>query len=167
MSSVSHSVCYNPICEQGALRCTGAHGQINRKPAAITAATKVKLARKAQADYWMELDGDERRWSSERHRGPPLMTGEDSLRRQTRIIDNMQQLQSVFPDKHNSRCCLWEMLESYLCKFPFVIFLVCSSTDIRTELQDRCTQQYAELDTHRPHLLSPSCIPHHQQLHAV
>ena len=71
MSSVSHSVCYNPICEQGALQCTGAHGQIDRKPAAIAAATEVKLVRKAQVDYWIEL---------EQHRGPPPMTGEDSLR---------------------------------------------------------------------------------------
>ena len=34
-------------------------------PAAIAAATKVKLTRKAQEDDWMEDNSDERRWSSD------------------------------------------------------------------------------------------------------
>jgi hypothetical protein len=51
--------------QQGVLRRTGALGQMDRNPAAIAAATKVKLARKAQADDRMEVDGDERRRSSD------------------------------------------------------------------------------------------------------
>jgi len=51
---------------QGVLRRTGALGQVDRTPAAaIAAASKVKLARKAQADDRMEVDGDERRRSSD------------------------------------------------------------------------------------------------------
>ncbi|KAI9455599.1 hypothetical protein BJY52DRAFT_638264 [Lactarius psammicola] len=44
---------------QGFLRRSGVLGH-DRNPAAIAAATKVKLARKAQADERMEVDGDER-----------------------------------------------------------------------------------------------------------
>ena len=51
---------------QGALRRAGALVQVDRTSATATAATsKVKLARKAQADDWMEVDGDERRRSSD------------------------------------------------------------------------------------------------------
>ncbi len=52
---------------QGVLRRTGALGQANHNPAAIAVATKVKLARKAQADDRMEVDSDsdEHRWSSD------------------------------------------------------------------------------------------------------
>jgi len=51
---------------QGVLRRTGALGQVDRTPAAaIAAASKVKLARKAQAGDRMEVDGDERRRSSD------------------------------------------------------------------------------------------------------
>jgi len=53
---------------QGVLRCTGprALGQVDCMPAATIAATsKVKLARKAQADNRMEVDGDKRRRSSD------------------------------------------------------------------------------------------------------
>ena len=46
---------------QGVLRCTGTLGQVDRMSAAMS---KVKLARKAQVDDWMEVDGDECRWSS-------------------------------------------------------------------------------------------------------
>src|SRR5216683_5218252 len=47
------------------LRCTGALRQVDRTPAAaITATSKVKLARKAQAGDWMEINGDECRQSS-------------------------------------------------------------------------------------------------------
>src|SRR6266404_1120701 len=49
---------------QGFLRRSGALGQ-DRNPAAIAAASKVKLARKAQADDRMEVDGDERRRASD------------------------------------------------------------------------------------------------------
>ena len=49
---------------QGFLRRSGGLGQ-ERNPAAIAAATKVKLAKKAQADDRMEVDGDERRRSSD------------------------------------------------------------------------------------------------------
>ena len=49
---------------QGFLRRSGALGQ-DRNPAAIIAASKVKLARKAQADERMEVDGDDRRRSSD------------------------------------------------------------------------------------------------------
>jgi len=49
---------------QGFLRRSGALGQ-DRNPAAIAAATKVKLAKKAQADERMEIDGEERRRSSD------------------------------------------------------------------------------------------------------
>jgi protein SMG6 len=49
---------------QGFLRRSGALGQ-DRNPAALAAATKVKLARKAQADDRMEVDGDDRRRSSD------------------------------------------------------------------------------------------------------
>ena len=45
---------------QGFLRCPGRLSQ-DRNPAALTAATNVKLARKVQADDCMEVDGDERR----------------------------------------------------------------------------------------------------------
>ena len=41
---------------QGALRFPA--DQIDRNPAANAAAAKVKLARKAQADRWLEVDGD-------------------------------------------------------------------------------------------------------------
>ena len=50
---------------QGVLRRSGALGQVDRIPAAMAAASKVKLARKAQADDRMEVDGDERRQSSD------------------------------------------------------------------------------------------------------
>jgi hypothetical protein len=50
---------------QGVLRRSGALGQVDRNPAAMAAASKVKLARKAQADDHMEVDGDERKQSSE------------------------------------------------------------------------------------------------------
>ena len=51
---------------QGVLRRSGALGQVDRNPAAaMAAASKVKLARKAQADDRMEVDGDERRRSSD------------------------------------------------------------------------------------------------------
>ncbi|KAH9171504.1 hypothetical protein EDB89DRAFT_1108247 [Lactarius sanguifluus] len=49
---------------QGFLRRSGVFGQ-DRNPAAIAAATKVKLAKKAQADERMEVDGEERRRSSD------------------------------------------------------------------------------------------------------
>ncbi|KAH9053859.1 hypothetical protein EDB87DRAFT_1676684 [Lactarius vividus] len=49
---------------QGFLRRSGVLGQ-DRNPAAIAAATKVKLAKKAQADERMEVDGEERRRSSD------------------------------------------------------------------------------------------------------
>ena len=51
--------------QQGVLRRTGALGQMDRHPAAIAAMTKVKLARKAQADNWMEVNRDECRRSSD------------------------------------------------------------------------------------------------------
>jgi len=38
---------------------------MDRNPAAIAAATKVKLARKAQADDHIEVNNDERRRSSD------------------------------------------------------------------------------------------------------
>jgi len=47
------------------LRRTGPLDQMDRNPAAIAAATKVKLARKAQADDHIEVDNDERRQSSD------------------------------------------------------------------------------------------------------
>jgi protein SMG6 len=50
---------------QGVLRRTGVLGQGDRNPAAIAVASKMKLARKAQADDRMEVDGDERRRSSD------------------------------------------------------------------------------------------------------
>ncbi|KAI0303402.1 hypothetical protein B0F90DRAFT_1911396 [Multifurca ochricompacta] len=50
---------------QGFLRRTGALGQLDRTPAAIATASKVKLVRKAQADERMDVDGDERRRSSD------------------------------------------------------------------------------------------------------
>ena len=51
--------------QQGVLRCIGALGQMDCNPATIVAATKVKLARKAQADDRMEVNCDERRQSSD------------------------------------------------------------------------------------------------------
>jgi hypothetical protein len=48
---------------QGVLRRAGVMGPLN--PAAAAAVTKVKLARKAQTDERMEVDGDERRRSSD------------------------------------------------------------------------------------------------------
>src|SRR6266849_7568747 len=50
---------------QGVLRRADVLGQLDRNPAAAAAATKVKLARKAHADEKMEVDGDERRRSSD------------------------------------------------------------------------------------------------------
>ena len=49
---------------QGFLQCSGGVGQ-ERNPAAIAAATKVKLAREVQADDRMEVNRDERRRSSD------------------------------------------------------------------------------------------------------
>lgn len=49
---------------RGFLRRSGALGQ-DRNPAAIAAASKVKLARKAQADERMDVDGDDRRRSND------------------------------------------------------------------------------------------------------
>jgi len=46
------------------LQRTGPLDQMDRNPAAIAAATKVKLARKAQADNHIEVNDDERRRSS-------------------------------------------------------------------------------------------------------
>ena len=48
---------------QGVLQCSGTLGQIN--PAAIPAVTKVKLAREAQMDNQMKVNGDKHRWSSD------------------------------------------------------------------------------------------------------
>ncbi len=59
---------------QGVLRRAGVLGQPDRNPTASTAGTKVKLARKAQADDKMEVDGDERSRSSDmtvKAQGPP------------------------------------------------------------------------------------------------
>jgi protein SMG6 len=50
---------------QGVLRRAGVLPQPDRNPAPAAAGTKVKLARKAQADEKMEVDGDERRRSSD------------------------------------------------------------------------------------------------------
>ncbi|KAI0262907.1 hypothetical protein BC834DRAFT_889594 [Gloeopeniophorella convolvens] len=58
---------------QGVLRRTGALGLLDRNPAAIAAATKVKLARKSQADERMDVDGDERRKSSDAEAASPLV----------------------------------------------------------------------------------------------
>ena len=49
---------------QGVLRRANILGQLDRDPAAAATATKVKLARKAHMDEKMEVDGDERRRSS-------------------------------------------------------------------------------------------------------
>ena len=58
---------------QGVLRCTGALRQVDRMPAAaFVAESKVKLARKAQADDRMEVDGNDRRWSSDVEARSPL-----------------------------------------------------------------------------------------------
>ena len=54
---------------QGVLRRSGALGPVDRNLAAMAAASKVKLARKAQADDRMEVDGDERRQSSDLEAG--------------------------------------------------------------------------------------------------
>ena len=51
--------------QQGVLQRTGALGQMDRNTAAIAVVTRVKLARKAQADDRTEVDGDERRRSSD------------------------------------------------------------------------------------------------------
>ena len=50
---------------QGVLRRADVLGQLERNPAVAAAATKVKLARKAHTDEKMEVDGDERRRSSD------------------------------------------------------------------------------------------------------
>ncbi len=50
---------------QGVLRRAGVLGQPDRNPAAAAMVTKVKLSRKAQVDERMEVDGDERRRSSD------------------------------------------------------------------------------------------------------
>jgi hypothetical protein len=50
---------------QGVLRRVDVLGQLDRNPGAAAAATKVKLARKAHTDEKLEVDGDERRRSSD------------------------------------------------------------------------------------------------------
>ena len=50
---------------QGVLQRTGTLGQMDCNPAAIAATTKAKLARRAQADNQMEVDGNEHRQSSD------------------------------------------------------------------------------------------------------
>jgi hypothetical protein len=50
---------------QGVLRRFSALGQVDRNPAAIAAASKVNLAKKAQADDRMDVDGDERKRNSD------------------------------------------------------------------------------------------------------
>src|SRR5712692_5132518 len=59
---------------QGVLRRAGVLGQPDRNPTASTAGTKVKFARKAQADDKMEVDSDERSRSGDmtvKAQGPP------------------------------------------------------------------------------------------------
>src|SRR6266850_1367185 len=50
---------------QGVLRRSGALGPVDFKPTAMAAVSEAKMARKAQADDRMEVDGDERRQSSD------------------------------------------------------------------------------------------------------
>jgi protein SMG6 len=50
---------------QGVLRRADVLGQLDRNPGAAAAATKVKLARKVHTEEKMEVDGDERRRSSD------------------------------------------------------------------------------------------------------
>ena len=52
---------------QGILRCTGTLGQVGRTPATTTAAMS-----KAQVDDRMEVNGDDRRWSSDVEGRSPL-----------------------------------------------------------------------------------------------
>ena len=50
---------------QDVLQCSGALGQADRNSTAMAAASKVKLAREAQAGDHMEVNGDEHRRSSD------------------------------------------------------------------------------------------------------